>query len=78
MLAAEAVDFAGKLVEFVFCGIEDNVVSAGVVFFGAVEGFFEASEAGPGVVFGGAFRGNTPEIEGFEIFSLGVFNELDG
>ena len=45
------------------------------MFFGAAERFFEAGEAGPRMGFWGAVWGDTPKIEIFELFCLGV---LDG
>ena len=40
----------------------------------ATEGFFEFGEADPGVIFGGVFGGDTPEVEKFEAFFFGVEN----
>lgn len=40
--------------------------------------FLESGEASPGVTFFRVFRGDTPEIKGFETFFTSVKNELDG
>ena len=47
-------------------------MGAGIFKRVAAEGFFEAGKAVPRVVFGGVFGGNTPKIEFFEAFLLGV------
>ena len=46
------------------------------MFFCAAERFFETGEAGPRMGFWGAIWGDTPKIEIFEFFSLGVFDGL--
>lgn len=47
-------------------------MGAGIFKRVATEGFFEAGKTVPRVVFRGVFGGNTPKIEFFEAFLLGV------
>lgn len=70
----EAIEATRKLVGFVAGGVDDDVVSAGVVDFVAAEGFFEVGETKPGVVFGGVFGGDAPKIKSSDSLCFGVEN----
>lgn len=74
--AFEAVEFAEDLVEGIFEVIEGEIPGAGVVDLVTAEGFFEFSEAVPGVlgVFG---SGDTPEVKGFGAGFFGVEDHFD-
>lgn len=68
------MDAAGGLVEFIFGRLKDNVVGTCIVDGITAEGFFKFGEAGPGVVFRGAIRGDTPKIKALDSLLLGVEN----
>ena len=68
----EPAEATEELVEAVFDGVVDEVVGTAVVYFPAGESFLEGGEAGPGVGSGSAFRGDTPEVKGFEALILCV------
>lgn len=70
--AEGAVGFAGELVEAVFFRVKNEVVSSGIIDFVAGEGLFESGETSPRMRFWRVFRGDTPKIENFEVFFVGV------
>lgn len=74
--AGEAVEAAEEEVEAIFELIEGVIPGAGVIDLVTTEGFFELSEAVPGVVrvIG---SGDTPEVEGVGALDFGVENHLD-
>lgn len=74
--AEGAVEAAEELVEVVFEFIKRKVPSAGIIDLVATEGFFELSEAVPGMgrIFGG---GDTPEVKGVGTIVFGIENHLD-
>ena len=65
-------DFSEELVEFVFSGFHDDIVSAGEIALGAFKRLFEISEASPGVVFTRSLGSDAPEIEIFYTLFSGV------
>ena len=72
-----ATDFAESFIEIILGWLQNNVVGTGIVHFITGEGFLEIGKAGPRVIFRGAFRGDSPEIEDFFAIFIGIENQLN-
>lgn len=76
MKALETIEAADELVELVAERLEGKIPSAGVIDSVAAKGFFELSEAVPGVM-RVVRRGDAPEVEGGGAEGLSIENHLD-